>query len=406
MKTNEKRPSKIKIVFTIIFMIFLIVLVTRSTQLLQKPINVAVLENGSLSYEEMAEGYIIREEKVLKGKQYKNGMVQIVSDNQKASKDEPIFRYYSNGEEEIMKQISKLDEQINTALENTKSKLFSSDIASLEEQIENILEEMYDINEIQKIQENKKKVDEYIYKKTQITGTLSEDEFIKDLTNQRDVLKAELENNSEIIVAPNAGMISYRVDGLEEILKTENFDYLSTKFLEDLDLKMGAVVPLSNEQGKVINNFKCYIATPIDTEKSMEAKIGDIVTIRLSNLVEIDAKVAYIKEEENQRIIVFEISENVENLIEYRKISFDIIWWKYSGLKISNTAIIEENEKTYVKRNRVGENEKILVKVLRQNDTYSVIRNYDEEELKELGYTEKQIEKMPKIKLYDEIILY
>ena len=46
--------------------------------------------------------------------------------------------------------------------------------------------------------------------------------------------------------------------------------------------------------------------------------------------------------------------------------------------------------------------------VLRQNDTYSIVENYDEEELIELGYNEEQISKIMenKINLYDEIVLH
>ncbi len=406
MKETGKKLSKIKVVLTILFMFFLIIIVTSSTKILKNPTNVYIVANGALSHEEFAEGFIIRDEETLKGEQYKNGMVQIISDNQRASKGQAIFRYYSNGEEEIMKKISKLDEEINVALENSKAQIFSSDIVSLEKQIEIVVDDIYNLNDLQKIEENKKKIDEYIYKKTQITGTLSEDEYIKNLTTQRDSLKAELENESEIITAPNSGMVSYRVDGLESILKTEDFDYLSTEFLESLKLKIGAVVPLNTEEGKIVNNFKCYIATPIDSEKGMEAKKGDVVKIRFSNTLEVDSEIVYIKEEDNQRIIVFEIKENVEDLIEYRNISFEIIWWQFSGLKISNSGIIEEEEKCYIQRNKPGYTEKILVKVLRQNDTHSIIKNYEDEELKEMGYSEEEIRKMPKIKLYDEIILY
>ena len=406
MKKEPQKLNRIKIVFTIIVMILLIVLVTGSTKILKNPTNVFIVENGALSYEEMAEGYVIREEQVIKGNQYKNGMVQIISDNQKAAKGEAIFRYYSNGEEEIMNQISQLDEEINIALENSKAEIFSSDIISLEKQIENIIENMYDINEIQKINENKKKIDEYIYKKTQITGNLSEDEYIKSLTTKRDSLKTELENDSEIISAPISGIVSYRVDELEDVLKTDNFDYLSAELLKGLDLKIGATIPLSSEKGKIVDNFNCYIAVPISTEKAMEAKVGDNVTIRLSNSLETDSEVVYIKEEENQRVIVFKISKNVENLIEYRKISLDIIWWKFSGLKVSNTAIIEENEKCYIEKNKPGYTERILVKVLRQNDTYSIVTNYEEDELKQMGYSDEEISDMSKIKLYDEIILH
>ena len=144
----------------------------------------------------------------------------------------------------------------------------------------------------------------------------------------------------------------------------------------------------------------------MDTEKAMTVKVGEMATLRLSNSNEIKAEIAYIKEEEKSRIIVFKIKDEVANLLEYRKISFDVIWWKYTGLKVSNSSLIEEDDNTYVERIRAGYTEKILVKVLRQNDTYSVVENYTDEELRELGYTEEEIESANKIKLYDEIMLH
>lgn len=132
---------------------------------------------------------------------------------------------------------------------------------------------------------------------------------------------------------------------------------------------------------------------------------GDKVTLRLSDGSEINSEISYIVQEEKNRILVFKINESVEKLIEYRKISFDIIWWSYSGWKISNSAIVEENDLSYVYVNRAGVKEKVLVKVLRQNDTYSIVENYTNDELAELGYSIDEIQNMSQIKLYDQILI-
>ena len=408
MKEIQEKVNGIKIIITLIFMIFFIVLVTNSTRILKNSAESVIVADGSLAFEEHAEGYIIRDEIVLQGENYKNGMVQILSDGERASKDESVFRYYSNSEENILEEIAKLDEEINELLESDSINISpSSDITSIEKEVEKLINSMYDLNYLQAINENKNKIEAYISKKAYITGTLSpEDSYVKKLTNQRNKLELELAEGSEIISAPKSGLASYRVDGLEEILKIDNFDYLSTELLEGLGLKVGASVPLSSEKGKIVNNFECYIAVSMNTEKAMTAKIGDSVTLRLSNSDEIKSEIVYIKEEEKSRILVFKIDKNIEELLEYRKVSLDIIWWKYTGLKVSNNALVEENDKIYVKRKRAEYSEKILVKVLRQNETYSIVENYEDDELRELGYTEEEIEEMKKIKLYDEILLH
>lgn len=407
MKEIPKKSSFVKIIITLIFMIFFIVLITNGTKILKKPTDIYIVANGSLSYEELAEGYIIRDEVVLQGENYKNGMVQILSDKERAAKSEPFFRYYSNSEENILNQIAELDEQINEFIEENNLSSVSSDISSLEDQIEDTIDLMYNVNYLQKNQENKNKIEAYISKKAQITGVASpSDSYVRILTDKRIALENELEAGAETIVAPKSGLASYRVDGLEEILKTDNFDYLSKELLDSFELKVGATIPLSTEKGKIVDNFESYIAVVMNTEKSMSAKVGDKVYLRLSNSDEIEAEISYIKEEEKDRIIVFKIYDDIDELLEYRKISIDVIWWKYSGLKVSNSALIEEDDKVYVEKNRANYTEKILVKVLRQNDTYSIVENYDEEELKELGYSEEEISEGKSINLYDEVVLH
>lgn len=358
-------------------------------------------------------GYIIRDETVLQGTNYKNGMVQIISENERVAKGENVFRYYSDGEEDLVNQISDLDTQINEAIANSGLKILSngsSDIVNLEGQIEVNIEDMYNLNEIQKIQEYKKKIESFISEKAQLTGEASPaGSQVKALIEQRAALEQQLNSSSEIVKSDISGLVSYRVDGLEDVLKVGDFSYLNKELLDSFDLKVGAVIPQSNEKGKVIDNYVCYIAVCMNTERALNAKVGENIDLRLSNSDEIEANIVYTSEaNEDGKIIVFEIKEDVEKLIEYRKISLDIIWWNYTGFKVSNDAIITEGEKNYIERNKAGFTEKILVKVERQNETYSIIRNYKEDELVDLGYTEEEIDELNdlNLKLYDEIVLH
>lgn len=70
-------------------------------------------------------GYIVREENVLRGENYKNGLVEIKTEGTKVSKGENIFRYYSNNEEDLKKKISDLDLEIRKSIGRTKRCIFS-----------------------------------------------------------------------------------------------------------------------------------------------------------------------------------------------------------------------------------------------------------------------------------------
>ena len=57
----------------------------------------------------------------------------------------------------------------------------------------------------------------------------------------------------------------------------------------------------------------------------------------------------------------------------------------------------------YVIRNRAGYLSRVLVKVEKESDTYSIIDNYDSDELKEMGVSSSSLNASTKINLYDEI---
>lgn len=211
--------------------------------------------------------------------------------------------------------------------------------------------------------------------------------------------------DSEYQKAPMSGIVSYRVDGLEESLSPDNFSVINEQYLESLDLKTNQIISASNECGKVIDNFKCYIAVTMNSTEAMEAKLNDKVKIRIANNEEENAKIVQINEESGKRTIIFQINKMTDVLINHRKISVDVIWWDVTGLKVPNQALTQENGLYYITRNRAGVQTKILVKIKKQAEKYSIIESYKNEELQELGYSIQDIRNYKKISNYDEVML-
>ena len=401
---NKKKRNKI--IISIITIIIVCYLAYTIYLLIKQPTDIFTVEEGQVSMEETDIGYIIRDEQVVKGENYKNGMEQIITEGKKAAKGEAIFRYYSKNEDSLIKQIADLDEKIQEVM-TAQTNLYSSDIKLIENQIDEKVKELNLTTDITKLAEYKKEINELVTKKANIIGEKSPSgSYLKQLQDQRTSLENELNSGAEYITAPKSGIVSYKVDGLEETLTPENFSTLSKEYLESLNLKTGKIIATSDESGKIINNFKCYIATISSSDEAKNAKIGDDVKIRLSNNVEIDAEIAYLSQEnENENLLVLEINKQIEELTNYRKISFDLIWWSYSGLKVPNQAIVEQDGLHYVVRNRAGYLSKILVNVKKENGKYSIIKNYTTSELQELGFTNSQINSMKKISIYDELMI-
>lgn len=403
-KSSNLKKNRIVIYF--VLFVVVIYLIYTIYLLLKQPTKTFTIENGKLYNEETNIGYVIRDEVVVKGENYKNGMEQIKSEGERVAKDENVFRYYSKNEDNLTKKISELDVKIQEAMEQNID-IFSSDIKILEKQIDEKVEEINKLTDMSKITEYKKEINELVSKKAKIAGKESaKGSYLNQLIEKRSSYENELNSGAEYIKAPKSGIISYRVDGFEDKLTTTDFSTISKNYLESLDLKTGKLVATSSECGKIIDNFTCYIATISTSEKAKEAKIGDDVKVRLPNNTEILSEITYIsKENEDEVLLILKIDNQVGELINYRKLSFDLIWWSYSGLKVPNQSIVNVDGLNYIVRSRAGYLSKVLVKVEKQNDKYSIVTNYDTDELKELGYTNKEINSLKKISLYDEVLL-
>ena len=301
---SKKRNILISIIslFIILYLLYTIYL------LIKQPTNVFTIEEGKLYKEETDIGYVIRNEKVVKGENYKNGMEQIKAEGERAAVNENIFRYYSSNEENLKVKISELDNKIQEILTNDKS-LLTSDMKMLENQIDSKLEDISKVKDVSKLVEYKKEIDNLVTKKAKIAGDSSpQGSYLRDLIEERKKYESQLNSGAEYVKAPISGLVSYRVDGLEEILTPENFGMINEEYLEKLDLKTGKIVATNEECGKVIDNFKCYIVTITDSEEAKNAKVGDSVKVRLSNNVEVNAEITNISNEnEEKRILILKL---------------------------------------------------------------------------------------------------
>ena len=405
---KKKVNNKKVIVISLLLLILAIYLIYVIYLLIKQPTNVFTIEEGKLYKEETDIGYVIRHETVVKGNNYKNGLEQIITEGERAAVNENIFRYYSTNEESLKNKIAELDTKIQEAMTEVNNQLPNSDMKLLEDQIDKQIENINKVTDMAKLEEEKKEIDDLVTKKARIAGDASpQGSYLRELIEERKGYESELNSGAEYVKAPMSGIVSYRVDGLEDVLTPDNFDSLSKEYLESLNLSTGKIVATSNEAGKVIDNFYCYIATITSSDEAKNASVGDNVKVRLSNNEEVEAEITnIIKEDDGDIILVLRLTEQIEELINYRKITFDLIWWDDdSGLKVPNQAIVKENGLNYVVRNRAGYLNKILVKVERQGDKYSIISSYKTEELKELGISDEEIANYKKISLYDEILI-
>lgn len=407
IKTTKRKSNNNFYQTAVVLLILVIIILYISNSvvnLIKRPTETVFVNEGVLSKEETEIGYIIRDEEVVKGDNFKNGMEQIVDEGQKVANDESIFRYYSEGEDGIKDKIAKLDSEIEKEIDESEDSLFTTDIKMLDTQISEKLYHIDNISDMQKLQESKKNIEEYITKKAEIAGELSpKGSHLKELINERNDYQRSLTEESEYITAPRSGILSYRVDGLEDTLTTDDFSTYNKEFLSNLNLKTGQIISTNYEEGKIVSSFECYIVATCNSDEARNAKIGDTVSLVLPSSNQVKAKIDnIIIENDQETTLAFKIENGIDELLNYRKIPFDIVWWNSRGYKIPNSAIITENNLNYVIKTKMGYLTKVLVKLVKQTESYSIVENYSTSEIKELDVDSNT---KTSILLNDELIL-
>ena len=414
---QKKKRNLIVILFSIISI--LIVFFTISImKLFSKPLETTIVKNGKLTKYEEVVGYIIRNEEVIDTSGYSGVMQMKVDDSARVRQNGVIATYVSESEAQLVSQINELDKKIEQAMASQKT-IYSSDAKALESNIQiQLYEAIRNNNDINSLQDNKAKLNNSIKKKAQIVGELSPvGSRLKELINERNQYEKQINDSIQELKAPKAGLVSYRVDGYEELFTKNNLSSLDMEKLDALQLNANQIILRNTSKIKIVNNFECYIAMFMDSPESKEAKLNDKLYLRFESVDAnlIPATIEYISEEEKGRIIVVKIDTDIEELTKYRKINLDVVWWTYEGLKLHKSMIAKRPVVSVsgdvvttlesVRVKKAGFSEIAYIKILKEFDNYVIVDNYTTEEYLEMGLKEEDIANFVTLKLYSEVLV-
>ena len=168
-KEKEKGKKKKKIIIYIALLLIILYVFYTVFLLTVQSTKLFTVEQGKIYLEETLNGYIIRDETVVKGENCKNGMEQIKTEGEKTAKNESVFRYYSQNETDLKQKISELDEKIQTALKESENLItsdgLSAEVKTIENKIDEKTKEISKLTDMSKIAEYKKEINELVSKK-------------------------------------------------------------------------------------------------------------------------------------------------------------------------------------------------------------------------------------------------
>ena len=436
---NEKAKQNLLYLVLAVVIVLIIYVIFQFVNYLNKPNSYVLAQTGRITSYEDAVAYVIRDEMVLDTREYKGKREAVIVDANRVAANGVIANYINDDSISIDEQIDSIDNELQGLLEEAEIDR-SQEIKNIDKKIEELLYKIADKNNnVNDLKSYKLEISNELEKKASQIGRNSKDERINNLINERMTLEKEEKKSKVELKADKAGLVSYRVDGYEDDLNDKYFSKISIDKLSKIKYVTNQAIPIDENNVKIINNFYTYLAVIATSEESKNLKLNDTIKYSLNGDLSkfYKATVQYIAKEDDDRILlVFKTTNNVEKLSKYRKIDIDLVWWDYEGIKVPNSAIheksivdnsvannylvsgdsgdfefsgdIEGNNViiNYVKVIGVtGYSRDVFVKVVKTAGGFSIIENYDDQELLDMGIPESYVNDRSKLNLYDKIIV-
>lgn len=400
-KVMDFLKANVKIILLILFIVCIFTY-SLTKDSLKKKTTYTVVE-GTIERSQETNLYILKKETLI---DYDSTLpvTAIIEQGKRASKYEAIATYKTASYDEYVAQISDIDKQIQTLVKDLPA-TYSADIANIEAKILNYAVEIQNTTSYVKMQEYKTKLDELSYKKISVLANSTPDSSaIRDLLAQRENLTNLSKESSNTITTPSTGIVTYKVDGLEDAYQYASLEsYSIDQFNNIINSYNGSQ---NSEFGiKVVDNYGIYFLTKTARE-DYDSYIKEYSKYKI-RITDIDNKTLYaslikLQQDEEYNYCLFKLDNEIDDLIDYRKLSCEVVWNTVSGIAIPLNAVYKDVEKNYDYVLMVYGTDyvKVPIKIISSSDSIVIVDNYKKEELEAMGLEYKFY-----LELYDELVI-
>ncbi|WP_069650186.1 HlyD family efflux transporter periplasmic adaptor subunit [Caloranaerobacter ferrireducens] len=381
-----------------------------------------IVEEGSIDVFEKAKGIIFKNEVVYRATT--NGKIIFnKNEGEKVGLGTLIGQVVASDKaHEIAEELNVINKRIEELSNKLKTQeIFSSDIEKnqifIDEKIDilrkNILEGNFiEINQVAK--ELKLDLD----KRSDLFGNNSL--IANDLDKLYEVrknLQDRLKNAKANYYSKNCGLVSYTIDGLEEIYSLKSLSNFTPDKFRIIERNIHKVnndweVTSGEPIFKIIDNYKWYLVVKLMPGSSIDRlNEGKDVYIKFIEKNEkIRGKVYKVNKGSNEYIVIFEFDSYLYKFYNERYIDVEIITDTYCGLKIPKSAIVKKDgiDGVYIKD--ISSIVKFKpVKIIGQNDKYVIVDAGSKIKAGDRGKIEINIngnyEKRYTISIFDEVFI-
>jgi len=344
-----------------------------------------VAENGYIEVTEKTDGILIKNETIFKA-EGQGKISQLKKEGQKLGIGVKVAELQLTGNTAALKEeLEGIEQSIKVLEESSNSNsMFGNDLTKNQKRIDELVEEIQDnINKenYKEIETLKEELAIRITKQQSISGESSLAAYnLDNLKERRKELKDQISKSNYIYYSEKTGILSYKLDGLEEIFPTKGieeytlnefkvFDKQTTTSINEKEVSYGE--PLY----KIIDNYTWYVIAKLDGKKSIDSLVeGKDVYIKFNEKEkEYKASVHKINKDKDQALIIFKFDSYLYEFYNERYVDIQIVTKKFEGLKLPRKVIVEKDgiEGVYIKDisgiikfrpvKRVGQDEEFVI---------------------------------------------
>ncbi|MGE5629646.1 MAG: HlyD family efflux transporter periplasmic adaptor subunit [Caulobacteraceae bacterium] len=334
-----------------------------------------------------------------------------VNEGERVSFGKKILEIMKNNQadENMAIKIKQLDDRIKEIKQaEASNNFFPQDKERIEKSINDNVTELKDIaksGNYEKLDTVKANLVADQYKKSLIYGSDSfSGKNLEQLVKEKNALEKIYKNNIDDIYAQNSGIVSFNVDGYEQVLNPAHLKEFKLKDIKEL-INSADISRQSNKKTvssgiKIVDNYEWYICSIIDKNNIEGIKPGKKIKLRFGDFdnTVVNGEVYDISEPTGDECLVtVKISEYIKDFYKQRVAKVEIIKDIYEGFVVSSKSIVVKDNIRGVYVVKSGLVKFVPVAVMTPIGDKELVRNVNKEDAGFKPGTDM-------LKIFDEVI--
>ena len=387
---NKKKSGKGRIIALCVFFagIIILILIAVLGNHNTSATKTGFVQNGELEKSSDGTAVFLRTEQVV-ATDTEGKVIAGINEGERAAKGEVVAYVVDDQMEETVEELKKVEERI-LAAQTYNDSMVESVSSSLNEISGAVTEEILKLTpesargSLRSFSETKDTIETYFELKNDMTMNVeTKDAYLLSLQSKRSEILSQLEGHMHALTAPEAGVVSYCLDGRENVVSAMDFENITASMLTDLTANGGRTVGKSVNKGenvfRITPSNEYYIAVTIEGITD-NIKRNAAVTIQADDhSFKATANVLSVSDDGNgNTFVLMKSTSNMASTISYRIKNVNVIFEAVAGMKVPVKSLTDWDSAgltakiTLIRSNYV---ECVYVNVESYNDEYAIITN-------------------------------